>query len=130
MSPLDEAQLQEIQGLLSARESQLREEVRAAEQGMNAPAQVPRSEAIEAVEAAEGRVLSALDHVQLLRDQEELAEIDAARQRIRDGSYGLCAECAEPIPTARLRALPTARLCLKHQAEWEQTHRSTPPFTV
>ena len=130
MSHLDESQLQEIGDLLDKREAQLQEEVRAVTATTTAPAEAPLPDAVEAVEAAENRVLSALDHVQILRDQEELVAIDAARRRIRDGSYGLCAECEEPIPLARLRVVPTARLCLKHQAEWEQTHPAAPPFTV
>jgi len=130
MSHLDDRQLQEFEDLLARREAQLREEVRTVEGAMIPPAEVPRREAEETVETAEERVLSALDHVQLLRDQEELLEIDAARERIRNGSYGLCSECEEPIPPARLRAVPTARLCLQHQAERERTHPSAPPFTV
>ena len=78
------------------------------------------------VEAADDRVLSGLDHVQLLRDQEELVEIAAARERLRDGHYGLCSKCGKPIPLGRLRVLPTARLCLEHQAEWERTHPAAP----
>jgi DnaK suppressor protein len=130
MSHLDEDQLQEFKDLLARREAQLREEVRTVESGMIPPAELPRREADETVETAEERVLSGLDHVQLLRDQEELLEIDAARERIRAGSYGLCSECEEPIPLARLRAVPTARLCLQHQAEWERTHPAAPSFTV
>ena len=130
MSHLDDKQLQELQDLLARRERQLQEEVRTVEATMTTPAQVPMREAEEPVEAAEARVLSGLDHVQLRRDQEELVEIDAARGRIRDGSYGQCGECGEPIPLARLRALPTARLCLRHQTEWERIHPSVPSFTV
>lgn len=130
MGALDDRQLQELQDLLARREVQLREEVQAMKGATTPPAEVPRQEAEEAAETAGERVLSALDHVQLLRDQEELAAIAAARGRMRDGRYGLCSECGEPIPLARLRAMPTARLCLRHQAERERTHPSAPPFTV
>lgn len=41
-----------------------------------------------------------------------LAEVDAARARIADGSYGVCAVCGRPIPPARLEARPTARTCV------------------
>ena len=130
MSALDDRQLQEFQDLLARREAQLREEVRAMQGTIDPPVESPRTEAQEAVESAEERVLSALDHVQLLRDQEELIEIAAALGRIRDGSFGLCGECAEPIPLARLRAMPTARLCVRHQAERERTRPSAQSFTV
>ena len=43
---------------------------------------------------------------------------------------GLLSEREAQLQLARLRAMPTARLCLKHQAEWERSHPSAPPFTV
>ena len=42
-------------------------------------------------------------------------------QRIRDGTFGLCATCDEPIGERRLLALPTARLCITCQQETELT---------
>ncbi|OWY62261.1 hypothetical protein B7486_59390 [cyanobacterium TDX16] len=40
-------------------------------------------------------------------------EIDAALERIEDGSYGVCAQCGKNIPKERLRALPQAALCVQ-----------------
>ena len=39
-------------------------------------------------------------------------EIDAARVRIDEKTYGYCERCFQPIPKPRLRALPYARLCV------------------
>ena len=44
------------------------------------------------------------------RRQQRLEEIDQVLQRMALGTYGLCERCGEPIPIARLRALPTARV--------------------
>ena len=41
-----------------------------------------------------------------------IVEIDRALEKIEDGSYGLCEQCHEPIPDARLQALPYAALCV------------------
>jgi RNA polymerase-binding protein DksA len=41
-----------------------------------------------------------------------LAEIDAALQRIDDGTYGTCGSCGAEIPAERLEAIPWARLCV------------------
>jgi DnaK suppressor protein len=38
--------------------------------------------------------------------------IDEALRRIQDGTYGKCATCGEDISTARLEAVPHARLCI------------------
>jgi DnaK suppressor protein len=39
-------------------------------------------------------------------------EIDKALARIAGGSYGYCEQCGQPIPKARLKALPYAALCV------------------
>jgi RNA polymerase-binding transcription factor DksA len=41
-----------------------------------------------------------------------IEEIDIALAAIEDKSYGSCEICWQPIPKARLRALPYARLCV------------------
>jgi DnaK suppressor protein len=39
-------------------------------------------------------------------------EIDRALAKIDAGTYGLCEQCGQPIPDARLQALPQAALCV------------------
>ena len=39
-------------------------------------------------------------------------EIDHAITKIGSGTYGRCESCGQPIPKARLKALPQARLCV------------------
>ena len=39
-------------------------------------------------------------------------EIDHALLKIASGTYGACENCGQPIPRARLKALPYARLCV------------------
>jgi DnaK suppressor protein len=39
-------------------------------------------------------------------------EIDQALTKIDLGTYGFCAQCGNPIPKARLKALPYAALCV------------------
>lgn len=41
-----------------------------------------------------------------------IEDADAALERLRRGTYGVCERCGEPIPPARLEARPTARLCV------------------
>jgi len=43
-----------------------------------------------------------------------LREIDAALQRIEDGTYGVCAAADHPIEPERLEHLPWATLCAEH----------------
>ncbi|KAA1400093.1 TraR/DksA family transcriptional regulator [Aeromicrobium ginsengisoli] len=46
--------------------------------------------------------------------ERRLAEIDAARTRIDEGTYGRCEVCGEAIADGRLEARPVARTCVTH----------------
>ena len=49
-----------------------------------------------------------------------LAEIDAAIERIDQGTYGVCELCEEAIDPDRLEVLPFASLCIKCQRKKER----------
>ena len=44
--------------------------------------------------------------------RQEIEEIDHARAKMQLGTYGICESCGQPIPKARLKAIPHARLCV------------------
>ena len=50
------------------------------------------------------------------RNSQIVADIDQALLRIREGSYGVCARCSNPIDERRLEAVPTARYDAQCQA--------------
>ncbi len=58
------------------------------------------------------------------KDREQLYEIDAALERIRRGTYGICEISLEPIPKGRLRVRPFCRLTVKCQEEYEKKYGS------
>lgn len=60
-----------------------------------------------------------------LHEQEELhlARLEAALTAMDEGSYGLCRTCGEPIPTARLQALPDSLYCLAHAPRQDVSDR-------
>ena len=43
----------------------------------------------------------------------KLAKIDAAMERVRDGSYGVCEVCGNQIAERRLAVVPEATCCTK-----------------
>ncbi|MCI7398454.1 MAG: TraR/DksA family transcriptional regulator [Spirochaetia bacterium] len=53
-------------------------------------------------------------------DQNRLAMIDRALDRITQGTYGICLECGEPIAETRLEAIPYATFCVECQHEYER----------
>jgi len=58
-----------------------------------------------------------------------IQEIRAALERIKDGEFGLCERCEEPIPAKRLDALPWARMCVHCQSAVEaENHQGRTEF--
>jgi RNA polymerase-binding protein DksA len=53
----------------------------------------------------------ALEHQAVLVEK-EIASIQRALGRIKDGSYGTCVRCGEEIAPERLEARPEAALCI------------------
>ncbi len=50
----------------------------------------------------------------LLRQaRDELEQLDLAEQRLRDGTYGRCVKCGQPIGDGRLEALPATTTCIR-----------------
>ncbi len=58
------------------------------------------------------------------RERKLIAKIDAALERIQDGSNGYCEETDEPISLKRLEARPIATLSLEAQERHERMERT------
>mgnify|MGYP006299323421 FL=1 len=54
------------------------------------------------------------------REVQRLREIDAALERIENGSYGICEETDEPISKKRLEKMPWTRLSIEAAEELER----------
>ncbi|MGM0594209.1 MAG: TraR/DksA family transcriptional regulator [Pseudomonadota bacterium] len=120
---MSEEQLAELKQTLEAQRMQLRQDIRE---------ELLRSEDERYSELA-GQVHDAGDEsvADLLADIntavigqsiKALREVEAAQERIREGYYGRCADCEEPIPYERLRAYPSARRCINDQERYEKMH--------
>jgi DnaK suppressor protein len=46
--------------------------------------------------------------------QDQLDDVEGALVRIDAGTYGLCEVCSEPVPAARLEAMPATPFCIAH----------------
>jgi DnaK suppressor protein len=57
------------------------------------------------------------------RQRKLIAKIDAALQRLEDGTYGYCEETGEPISLRRLEARPIATLSIEAQERHERRER-------
>ena len=59
-----------------------------------------------------------------------ISKIDQALTRIKDSTYGFCAETGEPIGLKRLIARPVAELCIAAQEKHEKKRKYTPTTKV
>ena len=53
-------------------------------------------------------------------ERKALYELDDALKRIEDETFGFCDDCKGPIAKIRLKAVPSARLCIKCQEKREK----------
>lgn len=66
-------------------------------------------------------LIADLDQAELGRDVDELRGLEAARERIAKGDYGVCVDCGRDIGFERLRAAPSAIRCIACQTLHEKT---------
>ena len=53
------------------------------------------------------------------RELEEIRDVEASLERIKNGIYGTCVECNDKIALDRLDAYPTAKRCINCQSRHE-----------
>lgn len=64
---------------------------------------------------------AAMDVTIVIRESQELQDVEAALARMGDGSYGSCVDCGDEIALARLKANPASLRCLSCQEKHERT---------
>src|SRR5262245_17175453 len=77
----------------------------------------PLADEVDVIRLNEDREMSFATRSLLVERANKLAE---ALERLRDGEYGLCEECGEPIAPARLRAMPEVTTCVRCQDRLER----------
>jgi len=104
---------------LDARERSLREKIAERRDALEVAANPP-DPAGDIADMAFSRSRAEVEHDLIELSMRELADIEAARQRVANGTYGECIECGEPIAPARLEVKPTARRCAECQTRHEK----------
>ena len=66
------------------------------------------------------RVLSAIE-------SSELSRVNAALERIRAGTFGVCERCGSRVSATRLRAIPWAEHCLRCEAPGAEQEATPQP---
>ena len=103
--------LTKLRDSLTFRLLELRAEVHAAEHAQREATGASAHEVTDRKDEAAQRSMSDLGDVQEQHDRDEMAQVEAALQRLDTGTYGDCSDCREPIPLQRLRVQPAAQRC-------------------
>ena len=111
--------LTKLRDSLTFRLLELRADVHAAEQAQRELTGASAHEVTDRKDEAAQQSIADLDEVQEQRDLDEVAQVEAALQRLDNGTYGDCSDCGEPIILQRLQVQPAALRCAPCQAAFE-----------
>lgn len=120
MNDLTDLQISDLGARLSQRNRELKAEIR--EALVQSDQQHHKDLAGSVADTGDEAVADMLVDVEIAlvdRHVKELRDIEAALRRIRDGSYGACIECSNPIDYERLAAYPAAERCIRCQERRE-----------
>ncbi|APW40565.1 hypothetical protein RD110_08635 [Rhodoferax koreense] len=105
----------EVLRWLEARSDELRAEIAAAQRLPDRSHEVG-----DFKDEATDSLASTVSGAEVERDLAELRDNEHTLAIIRQGRYGLCEDCAEPIEAARLQARPASTRCLACQEAAER----------
>ena len=120
-------QTEELRRLVEKRRAQLAAELREdAARARDEPYAEHAGMAPDAGDESVATLIADLEQADLTRDLDELRAMEAAWQRLKDGSYGICVDCGSDIGYARLKAFPAAARCIEDQQRHEKTYGGIP----
>ncbi len=121
MSNLTEEQRAHLKQLLDNRDKELRADLQRELSEKEAFTDVA-PELSDPADLSFADLTADLGNAAITRDIVELRAIEAARQRMENGTYGDCVQCETEIPYVRLEVQPTAERCAPCQEMYEKTH--------
>jgi RNA polymerase-binding protein DksA len=121
---IDDTAVADPRGALRRRRETLAREIETgvAKRSRERDDNVPDSAELAAADIALDLGLAEVD-----RDVIELQGIDAALERIENGTYGLCVDCRTAVDPARLATNPAAARCIPCQQNHERESRTRIP---
>jgi RNA polymerase-binding protein DksA len=129
---LTDAQIAEFRSQLQNRLRELREGVRdEVERSDSEHFTDVAGEVHDPEEVSVANLVIDLDLASIDRHVNEIREVEAALLRIGRGEFGVCIDCEQPIPLARLKANPTAERCIACQTDHDRAEAlEVPPHST
>jgi RNA polymerase-binding protein DksA len=130
MSDLTEKDIQEFQKRLQERREELRWIVHdALIESKREDYVTLAGEVQDTSEESVADLLAGMNLTILNREVADLADAEAALERIKEGTYGVCVDCGDDITRERLNAYPTAKRCILCQTKRESDKRGGKDYT-
>ena len=124
---LTDRQAQELGDLLETRRTALLAELREdAERAREQPYAEHAGTAPDSGDESVATLIADLEQADMTRDLDEYRALEAARERLKSGEYGICIDCGNDIGYERLKASPSALRCIQCQERHEKTFGGTP----
>ena len=125
--PLTDKETQELRQIVEARRGTLLAELREdAARTRDQPYAEHAGIAPDAGDESVATLIADLEQADLTRDLDEFRALEAAREKLKSGEYGICIECGTDIGFDRLKASPSALRCIQCQERHEKTYGGTP----
>jgi len=116
---LSKEEMQQFEERLLSRKEQIQKNL---DDAYGMIAQMQRMDLREEGDLAAVATETGIDNAIADQQRRELAEIDIALGKIKNGSYGICEMCEEPIGRARLEVKTFARYCITCREITEKEH--------
>lgn len=125
--PLNQQQIGELKKALAELEAKstrdLRRDIRQSEDGSFTQL---AGEAPDSGDRSVADLNADLEAADMERHGGAIQDVEAARTRIADGTYGECIDCGGDIGFERLKVNPTALRCIRCQEQYEKTYGAGP----
>jgi len=119
---LTDRQAQELRDLLETRRNALLGELREdAARAREQPYAEHAGTAPDTGDESVATLMADLEQADMTRDLDEYRALEAARERLKSGEYGICIDCGTDIGYERLKAFPAALRCIQCQERHEKT---------
>ena len=124
---LTDKQAQELRGMIEARRGALLAELREdAARTREQPYSEHAGPAPDTGDESVATLIADLEQADMTRDLDEFRALEAARDRLAQGAYGVCIDCGNDIGFERLKASPSAVRCIHCQERHEKTFGGNP----
>lgn len=125
--PLTDKQTDEMSSLIERRREALLAELREdATRAREQPYAEHAGPAPDTGDESVATLIADLEQADVTRDLDEFRALEAARERLKGGDYGVCSDCGTDIAFERLKATPIAMRCIQCQERHEKTYGGEP----